>query len=61
MRADVEAVTAGRMSEELNGQRLHQSTVHADGSYTRSWSVVERNRDSSGEPLRYDWQAWRRG
>ncbi len=40
MRADVEAVTAGRMSEEWDGERLHHSTVRADGTYASGWSSV---------------------
>ncbi len=59
LRADVEAVTAGRMSEEWDGQRLHQSMVGADGTHASGWGSVERNRGSYGDARRCEWQAWR--
>jgi hypothetical protein len=59
LRSDVEAVTAGRMHEEWDGERLHISVRHADGSGSSGWTLVDRDRPSYGGPHRYDWRPWR--
>lgn len=59
LRADIDAVTAGRVAEEWDGHWLWTEVAHTDGSSSRGGSLREVDLESFGEPCRYEWHPWR--
>jgi hypothetical protein len=58
LRNDIEALTAGRVSERWDGTGLHTAVTYAGGFSQSGWSLVEQDRELFGVPREYNWAPW---
>lgn len=59
LRREIDALTAGRVTEKWDGARHHTATVYEGGSSASGWTLVEGDRARLlGAPYEHTWAAW---